>query len=366
MRCSLFILPALISLHAAAQLSPGIWHTDLSKHSVPISELAQGGPPKDGIPSIDSPKYVDAANAAQWLGPKEPVLVVEHGNEVRAYPLEILVWHELVNDRLEDLSILVSYCPLCNSAVVFDRRVDGNVYSFGVSGIVRQSNMIMYDRQTESLWQQITGEAIVGRMTGSALRIVNSQTVSFEDFARAFPNGKVLSRQTGYDRPYGQNPYAGYEPGNRPIMPVRLPKQLRKAPLQRIIVVQDNGKSKAWPFPVLRERGVVEDHLGSLEFVVFYQEGTLSILDRKRIAASRDAGSAAAFSPYIEGKRLNFVSKNGAIVDRQTNSTWNLFGVATRGHLAGKRLTPVAHGVYFAFAWLIFHPDTELVGQPAM
>ena len=185
-----FIAVLLAGLPLRAQMSRGDWRTDLSKKSIDLAELKSGGPPKDGIPAVDRPKFVMPAQASAWLSPKEPVMVVEHAGEARAYPLQILMWHELVNDQIGDLPLLVSYCPLCNSALVFDRRVDGKVYDFGVSGMLRNSDMVMYDRQTDSLWQQIGGDAIVGTMTGKKLKLLHSQTVSFENFARTFPRAK--------------------------------------------------------------------------------------------------------------------------------------------------------------------------------
>ena len=181
-------------LTASAQLSQGNWETDLSKKSINLSELRSGGPPKDGIPAIDRPEFISIDEAAKWVGAREPVLVVTLGGEARAYPLQILLWNELVNDQIGDRPILVSYCPLCNTAITFDRRVDDAVHDFGVSGMLRNSDMVMYDRQTDSLWQQATGDAIVGAATGKQLEIVSSQVVSFDDFRESFPDGWVLDR----------------------------------------------------------------------------------------------------------------------------------------------------------------------------
>ncbi len=356
----------LLALAVAApgwgQLPAGNWRTDLSKRSIELSELRGGGPPKDGIPAIDHPKFVSPEQAAEWLDAKEPVLVVEYQGEARAYPFQIMIWHELVNDTIGDLPILVSYCPLCNSAIVFERRVDGETYSFGVSGLLRESDMVMYDRPTDSLWQQVTGEAIVGVMTGKRLRVVSSQTVAFGDFARAFPEGKVLSRETGHRRPYGTNPYVGYEFGEFLFKP-KVPKGL-KAPKERIVVVESGGEATAYSFGLLRREGVIEGVTGGLRYVVFHQRGTVTALDRSRIADSRDVGSVGVFVPEVEGRRLTFQRKGGRIRDRETGSEWNVLGFATKGPLEGKRLKPVRHGVYFAFAWLIFNPETELITKP--
>jgi hypothetical protein len=341
------LLAGLAAPCLLAQLSPGSWRTDLSKKSIDLSELKLGGPPKDGIPAIDEPVFISCRDASGWLHPKEPVLVVEHAGEARAYPLQILIWHELVNDQMGELPILVSYCPLCNSALVFDRRVDGRVYDFGVSGMLRRSDMVMYDRQTDSLWQQVTGEAIVGTMTGKALALLPSQTLAFATFCEVFPDGRVLSRHTGHERPYGKNPYVKYETRNG---------------LERVVALTQAGRSKAYPFERLRRAGVLEDRLGSLRYVIFFEPETLTALDEQHIAQSRAVGTVGVFSPELEGRRLTFRRRDGRIVDKQTGSTWTVAGTATAGPLAGKRLTPVQHGVYFAFAWLAFYPGTQIVG----
>ena len=138
------------------------WKTNFEKHSVPYEEILSGGPPKDGIPAVDNPKFVSQKEADKWLKNIEPVVVVEHKGEARAYPLQILTWHEIVNDQLNGLPVSVTFCPLCNAAIAFDRRLDGRLLDFGTTGKLRNSDLVMYDRQTESWWQQFTGEAIIG------------------------------------------------------------------------------------------------------------------------------------------------------------------------------------------------------------
>jgi hypothetical protein len=164
---------------AALRLADGEqWRTDFSRHSVPLHEILSGGPPRDGIPALDRPRFESAAAAAEWLEGREPVMVVEHQGVTRGYPLSILVWHEIANDVVGGLPVAVTFCPLCNTALVFDRRLDGRVLDFGVTGRLRYSDLVMYDRQTESWWQQATGEAIVGTLTGSKLRRVPSSTLA--------------------------------------------------------------------------------------------------------------------------------------------------------------------------------------------
>ncbi|MEX2427493.1 MAG: DUF3179 domain-containing protein, partial [Bacteroidales bacterium] len=175
------------------------------------SDFGSGGPPKDGISSINDPTFIPQVRAAEWIEYSEPVIVFEYQGEARAYPLQILIRHEIVNDQFGDTPVLITFCPLCYSAIVFDRRIDGKTHEFGVSGFLRHSDMIMFDRKTESLWQQFTGEALVGDYTGKRLRVLPSQIISFKQFRDAHPNGKVHSKETGHQRPYGENPYAGYD-----------------------------------------------------------------------------------------------------------------------------------------------------------
>ena len=360
----ILVLFLLSVLTASAQLNQGNWKTDLSKKSINLAELRSGGPPKDGIRSIDRPEFIPIDEAAKWVSAAEPVLVVTLSGEARAYPLQILVWNELVNDQIGDRPILISYCPLCNTAITFDRRVDGAVRDFGVSGMLRNSDMVMYDRQTDSLWQQATGEAIVGETTGKHLEIVSSQVVSFGHFRESLPNGRVLNRPSP-DTRYGSTPYAGYEFSGRLRAPVDLNRQLPIRPTEQVVAVTMEGRTKAFPFANLRRSGVVESKIKKNRFVVFHYPDTVSVNDARRIAGSRQVGSVGVFSPELDGKRLKFRRKNGKILDKETGSTWNLFGVATEGPMTGKRLAPVDHRVYYAFALVAFHPRARIVGVPA-
>jgi len=355
----LFLLSVLLA--PAQQFSKGNWQTDRSKKSIDLNDLKLGGPPKDGIPAIREPEFVSAEDAASWVAGREPVIVVELGGEARAYPLQILVWHEMVADQIGDVPLLVTYCPLCNSSIAFDRRVDGQVYDFGVSGMLRHSDMIMFDRQTDSLWQQLTGEAVVGNLTGKKLDIVTSQVVDFASFAKNFPSGKVLGRPTGHNRPYGSTPYAGYEQAGRVMFPA-LVKRPIGPPLQRVVSFTLEGKSRAYTFGRLRQAGVVDGKIKKTRYVVFYDGAALSTMEQ--IARSRQVGSAGVFSPELDGTLLKFRFTDGKILDKGTGSTWNVLGMATDGALTGQRLKVIPHGVFYAFAWMAFAPKTDLIGVP--
>ena len=339
--------------------------TDFSKVSIDLAEIISGGPPRDGIPPIDAPGFISAAEAARWVTPEEPVLVYRHGGEAKAYPLQVLIWHEIVNDRVGGRPVVVTFCPLCNSALVFDRRVDGRLLTFGTTGKLRNSDLVMWDRQTESWWQQLTGEGIVGEHTGKRLKFLASATVSFSTFRKNFPKGKVLSRETGHYRDYGVNPYAGYDsPGNKPFL-LRDPVDPRLPAMERVVAVEFGETAKAYPFSELRKARVLNESVGGKELVIFFRSGTRSALDGRLIGDSRDVGSATVFSRRLDGRKLTFHQPQGAARrDRETGSSWNFLGAAVSGPLKGKWLSPLVHAQHFAFAWLAFRPNSEIWRAP--
>ncbi len=336
------------------------WKTDFQKHSVPLSEIRSGGPPKDGIPSIDKPTFETVASADKWLKPKEPVILFERNGEARAYPLQILIWHEITNDAVGGLPVTVTFCPLCNTAIAFDRRLDGRVLDFGTTGKLRFSDLVMYDRQTESWWQQVTGEAIVGELTGKRLTVLPAQIIAWETFRGHFADGKVLSRNTGFGRSYGQNPYVGYDNVNTSPFLYAGPNDPRLRPLERVVTVSIGKDDVAYPFKVLEEVRVVNDTVGGQELAIFFEKGVASALDQSSIADSRDIGTAGVFERKTNGQTLSFKRVGNTITDVQTSSTWNILGMATAGHLKGKRLVPVVNGHHFWFSWAAFRPKTKV------
>lgn len=336
------------------------WSTDFSRRSIPLSEIVSGGPGKDGIPAIDAPAFEGVDNGGRWLDDKEQVHVVAVGGDVRAYPLAILIWHEIVNDVVGGVPVAVTYCPLCNSAIAFDRRLGERTLDFGVSGVLRHSDMIMYDRQTESWWQQIVGEAIVGELLGERLTMLPSFLVSWEDFKEAYPEGRVLSRDTGYSRQYGRNPYELYDRQTPFLFFGETDKRLR--PLDRVVVVEERDEATAFPLTVLEDEPVVHTTVGGEDIVVFFQLGANSALDDASVAGGRDVGAAAVYRPVAGGQRLTFTAAGERFVDDQTDSEWNLLGQATSGLLAGETLEPVVHGTHFWFAWAVFKPYTTVYG----
>lgn len=335
--------------------------TDFSKRAVSFDEILSGGPPKDGIPSIDNPKFVSIQDADKWIDDVEPVIQVAINDQVKAYPLQILTWHEIVNDTVGDVPVVVSFCPLCNTAIAFERTVEGQVLDFGTTGRLRFSNLIMYDRQTETWWQQATGEAIVGELTGAQLEFVPAALISWEEYKRANPGTLVLSRETGFNRSYGQNPYIGYDDINQspflydgPETPGELPATAR------VLAVEINNDTVAYPFDLLQEVHVVNDTVGKQEVAVFWTSGTASALDTNSIAEGRDVGSAVAYSRRLGDRLLTFSFDGQEIVDEETNSTWNIQGQATDGSLSGESLEEVVSVNHFWFSWAAFKPETRI------
>ncbi len=298
-----------------AWASPEFWRnewprTDFETTSVESwMEVLSGGPPKDGIPAIDGPEFILVGDETR-LGDREPVTTVElDGQTPRAYPIRYLTWHEIVNDRIGGVPVAVTFCPLCNSGITFDRRVDGRVLSFGVSGKLRNSDMIMYDRETESWWQQAVGEGIVGQMTGVQLTQLPTWMESWSEFRDRNPDGLVMD-QPGWPRPYGSNPYQRYDSSARPFLyNGEMPPRGVPA-LARVIRVGD----RAWTLERLRKEGQITEAGVTLSWT----EGQASALDTAEIAKGREVGTVRV--------------RDGAGRD-------------------------LAHDVMFAFAYHAFWPD---------
>ena len=324
-------------------------------------EIISGGVGRDGIPPIDNPQFDDLATADEWLQPASPVIALEIDGVARAYPLAILTRHEIANDIVSDIPVAVTFCPLCNSAIVFDRRVDGDTLRFGVSGLLRHSDLIMWDDATQTLWQQLTGEGIVGAHTGRLLHIVPSQLVGYGAFKEQYPKGEVLSPGGRF---YGSNPYVNYDSSPRPFLFMGALDD-RLLATERVLGATVDGISVAYPFSVLAEEGAINDRVAETDVVAIWQPGAFSALDAASIDQSRDVGMAALFERVVEGNTLTFEVADGDIIDAETGSRWNIFGAAVSGDLVGKQLRQINAFPHFWFAWAAFYPDTFLYGyQP--
>ena len=312
-----FLLTLVAAIEARA--GPADWrrewpHTDFSRHSVAYDEIFSGGPPKDGIPAIDQPNFWPVGEV-KGLAPHEPVISIEIGGEARAYPLRVMIWHEIVNDTVGGTPIAVTWCPLCNSSMVFDRRAAGRTLRFGTTGKLRNSDLVMYDRETESWWQQFGGDAIVGALLGTKLKYLPARVESIERFRARFASGQVLVPADAETRAYGRNPYVGYDRADRPFLfrgaaPEGVP------PLARVVAVGE----EAWTLDLLKRLGRIE----AGDLVMTWEMGQSSPLDTAAIDEGRDIGNV--------------------VVQRRTDHG----------------LEDTVYDVSFAFAFHAFHPGAAI------
>ena len=345
------------------------WGTIWGIRLIDLGELSQGAA-RDAIPAISGPLYWTLDEAAQVYADDVPLVQVNIDGDVRGFPLEILTWHEIVNDTIGGTPVTVTFCPLCNTAIAFESQIGEEVFRFAVSGLLRNSDLVMYDRNTESLWQQSSGRAIVGAMVGARLKYLPASVVSLGQLRSAYPDAIVMSRDTGWFREYGQNPYLGYDDPerggpygfffDRDTIDERLP------PAERVVSIEGpSGAAIAYAWSTLSSSGVLHDTFDGIDLVVFWTPGVHSVLDKGIIARARDIGTTAVFETTLEGRVLSFApnpaDEGQTFVDDQTGSVWDIFGRAIGGDLAGSELTRVIHSDHFWFAWQAFHPDTEVV-----
>jgi hypothetical protein len=327
-------------------------------YDVPLNELIKTKG-KDVHPYLFDPKFLDIAGASRFITSKAPVLVIQNGDEAKAYPLQILLWHGAVNDYFNNRPIVVAYSGLTNNTKILDRELDGIIYTFGTPGILRNSVRLLYDLETDSVWDPFTGRSIVGHMTGEELESIPSNIVPFNLFALAYPEGQVLSPETGYIRRYLANPYIGYDTGDNPLF--FLGDVDRRFPtMERVVGIGIGEIHKAYPYSVLRNERVVEDVVNLTELVIFYKMGMVSNMDTARIEEGKDVGYTGVFSPYMQGQKLTFYSSDNEIYDEETNSRWNLLGIAEEGPLEGGKLEMLVAADVFWFAWAAYFPETEI------
>ncbi len=335
-----------------------------TKPLVDPDDIISGGPPPDGIPPIDHPRFL-APGDATFLAEREPVLSVEIDGQAKAYPLQILVWHEIVNDEISGVPVSVTYCPLCNTGIAFERpTIHGELLDFGTSGKLYNANLVMYDRQTETYWAQATGQAILGELEGRQLAFVPARILSFGDWRAEHPDGLVLSRDTGFERPYGENPYEGLDTSERPLLfagelDERLPAT------SRVLGIARPGDVVAFPYETVAAEAVggwsvIMEQVAGQPVAVFWKTGTASALDSQEISRGRDVGAIAAYRPEVDGRALTFVVRRAGVTDRQTGSVWSILGRAVSGPLEGERLVPEIAIDSFWFDWAAFHPETRI------
>lgn len=323
---AIFLFMGLVAYAAMATAVPEQWRregwnkTDFSKSSIAWSEIMSGGPPKDGIPAIDFPRFVSVDREAT-VKDDEAVIGVEINGDARAYPLRILMWHEIVNDIVGGVAVTVTYCPLCNAAIAFERTTPHGVLDFGTTGKLRHSDLVMYDRQTESWWQQFTGEAIAGQLTGAKLRAVPARLEAFRIFRERSPRGRVLIPNDPASRDYGRNPYEGYDTSAVPFFH-RGEYRDGLSPMTRVVVVRAADEVFAVTLTLLRDKGRVT--VGPT--VLSWRKGQASALDHATVAGGHDIGNVTA----------QRISADGHDVD-------------------------IPYDVTFAFVIHAFHPDHNVI-----
>ncbi len=339
-----------------------VWQTNWNQRIINLGSVLSGGVPRDGIPPIDNPRYESTADAPKWLDPEEPVIAVEINGDAAAFPLNILLRHEIVNTEIGGEPVAVTYCPLCNSSLVFKSTIDGVKHRFGVSGLLRNSDLIMWDDKTQSWWQQLTGDAIVGDYVGRRLVQVPAPVVSWETFASEFPDGRVMDRP-GSRGSYENTPYTGYDDSsNKNPFLFRGTVDPRAAAIDRVSAIDIGSGPVAYHFDFLSENPVVNDVIGDTPIVILFDNGTESAFrSNTQRGEFATVGSSTTFLRELDGQLLTFSAVDGVIKDDQTGSTWSRFGKASAGELAGEELLPVLHGDHFWFAWAAFKPDTSLI-----
>lgn len=320
----LIFLSALCLSHANPDKWKNEWpDTDFSKSSINLSEIISGGPPKDGIPAIDNPQHGAVYDVVDMYGDMEPMILVQLDNHSKAYPLSILMWHEIANDKIGSIPITITYCPLCNTSIVFDRRVQyknkTSKLDFGVSGKLRHSDMIMYDRQTQSWWQQYTGEGIAGELTGKLLSQIPSKVVPFSEIKKHHPNTQVLMPTDHKFRDYGRNPYVGYDQLSNPFLYTGQYDGPGKA-LSYVIAIED----QAWLLSDVRASGSISRN----QIKITWNQGMNSALSTKTIKKGRDIGFVHVARKLPDGSHSD-----------------------------------IPYVMTFAFAFKAFHPDGTIHSQ---
>lgn len=347
---------------------PAGWRTDfaLLAPGVRLDEFVRAAAGRDAIPALDDPAVTSVASA-DWIGETEPVIAVAAAGEWRAYPLQILLWHEIANDTLGGEPIAVTFCPLCYTSVVFDRRYAGSVLDFGVTGYLRRSDLVMYDRQTETWWQQATGVGLAGRHAGEHLTILASSIVAWRDFVAAHPDATVLDRATGFDRPYGRNPYPGWDRMDRnPFLGGAQLEPCEGAdgcldPKERVAVLTVNGRTVVYRFrTVVEAGGLIHDEVGPTLVVVWWLPQVSSVLDNELIERSDQVGSIVAFDRRHDGDVLTFALRDGQLYDAGTGTRWDSLGRATAGPAVGAQLRRLHIDTPYWFGFAAFGAGYEI------
>ncbi len=322
-----------------------LMETNGIKHNIPLDKIKGGGPPKDGIPSIDNPVFANVPDS-QFMSDSDTVIGLEINGETKAYPIFILVWHEIINDKVGGIPVAVTYCPLCYTNQVFERLIDGQEVEFGTSGKLYNSNLLMYDRLTESYWSQALGIAVKGELTGYELNLIPFDVITWGDWKKLHPDTVVLTTDTGYIRSYATDPYGNYYTEPRIMFPVEHTDD-RMHPKEIIIGFNQDHIYKAYKQNDIELNIIINDSIGEtpVMLISLYSE------------------NSRAFERTINELVLNFEYVDGKILDLQTNSEWNYDGLSISGEYQGVQLKRMPIEPGFWFEWFAFHPQTLVYGD---
>jgi hypothetical protein len=312
---------------------------DGTKYLLHPNNILSGGPPKDGIPSLDNPKFQNAEEADRWLNEEDLVLGLSYKGVSRAYPHRVLNWHEIVNDKVGGERILITYCPLCRTGIAFKPIVNGQEVEFGTSGKLYNSELVMYDRLTDSYWPQTLGKAVIGQATPQVLEKIPLDTVRWGDWKKVHPDTQVLRKETGFIRDYDRNPYADFQKNDIVGFGLEF-NDVRLKPKEIVYGAEIEGIAKAYPEDELRRNEIINDELDGIPIVAAWYE---------------ELNTGRIFNSNLDGEILTFQITDNKIID-QTGREWtiqemiaNLETLDTFGH--------------FWFAWAAFFPNTEVYGK---
>ncbi len=330
----------------AAQNSSG---NNSQEWLIPLSSVLSGGPGKDGIPSIDSPQFANVSEIS-YLNTDDLVIGVKVGNEVRAYPHPILDWHEIVNDDVNGLKLAVTYCPLTGTAIGWNRNVEGKTTTFGVSGLLHNSNLLPYDRETDSNWSQMRLDCVNGERIGIAIQVEQLVETTWETWKSLYPDSKVLTTETGFQRSYGVYPYGNYKSTDITNFP--LTNEDRRLHLKtRVLGVAINEQARAYPIDLFQgdTTSIINDAVGGTPIVV---------------VGNQTRNFIVAFQRSFNGDLLELSPtedlSDTAIAQDQFGNRWNIFGEAVSGPQTGQKLQNVTSYIGYWFAWAAFHPDISI------
>lgn len=355
MRLYLLLFPILtLFTISACSSDPDSPSPDIDREwLIPASEVRDGGPGKDGIPSVDSPVFVSISEAETFLDEEDLVVGMRQGNTIRAYPHIILDWHEIVNDNIDEEFFSLIYCPLTGSATAWNREHEGKLSSFGVSGLLYNTNIIPYDRETDSNWSQMRLECVNGKRSGESPESYQVIETSWATWKAMYPNSDILSTATGFNRSYGSYPYGGYRTNAQLIFPVEtLDDRLHAKDRALAVIVDEQAKG----YPISSFETGIDESISVIQETFAGKE--------LLIVGSAAKNIAAAYQRTLpNGTLLSFeaVDRGGAaILKDQEGTEWDMFGVGLSGPRQGERLPRVESFTAYWFAWGTFYPNLDL------